>query len=84
MHHQPHRAERIHFGATVYLADEAGQTLCYRIVGADEIDPERGYISVDSPMARALLGRERGDRVRVDRPDGVSEFEVQKVSYEGT
>ena len=84
VHHQPHREARIHFGATVQLADEAGRVLRYRIVGADEIDPERGYISVDSPMARALLGREAGDRVRVERPDGETEFEVQKFSYNGT
>jgi transcription elongation factor GreB len=82
VHHQPHRESRIHFGATVQLVDDRDRLLTYRIVGADEIDSARGYISVDSPVARALLGHQVGDRVRVERPDDVLEYEIIKISYD--
>jgi len=82
VHHKPQRLDRIHFGATVSLQDEDGVITRYRIVGADEIDPVKGYISVDSPMSRSLLGRLVDDSVKVELPDGSSEFLVLEIKYE--
>lgn len=72
---------RIYFGAEVELADEQGDELRYRIVGADEAEQARGLISVDAPVARALLGRSVGDVVRVQLPGRETEFEVLAVCY---
>ncbi len=73
---------RVAFGAWVRLEDEAGEELEYRIVGADEFDPKIGWISVDSPVARALLGRRDGDEVTVHRPKGAATYTVIGVRYE--
>lgn len=72
---------KIFFGAWVELADDDGKTYRYRIVGADESDAERGYISMESPVARALLGKRVGDEVTVMRPKGEFTFEVRAVDY---
>ena len=82
VHHRPQRLDRIHFGATVSLQDEGGVITRYRIVGADEIDPVKGYISIDSPMSRSLLGRLVDDSVKVELPDGSAEFLVLEIKYE--
>ena len=73
---------RIAFGAWVKLEDEEGEELEYRIVGADEFDPKIGWISVDSPVARALLGKRDGDEVMVQRPKGTAIYTVIGVRYE--
>lgn len=57
---------RVRFGAWVRLEDPVGAIGCYRLVGADEIDPARGWISIDSPLARALLGRRCGEAVTLE------------------
>ena len=72
---------KIFFGAWVRLESEAGDELILRIVGPDEFDADRGFISMDSPMARALLKREEGDEVVVQRPKGKARYEVVEVSY---
>jgi transcription elongation factor GreB len=77
----PARQDRVFFGAFVTLEDESGTVFRYRIVGADEIDSSKGYISVDSPMARALLGKGCDDDVSVQRPDGVAEFLIVDIGY---
>src|SRR5262245_19074884 len=64
----PERADRVYFGAWVALEGEDGEKLEFRIVGADEFDPAQRFISVESPMARAVLGRQVGDEVVVVRP----------------
>lgn len=69
----------VHFGCWVDLEDEDGERHRYRIVGADETDIERGYISSDSPMAIALLGRELDDEVLVKRPKGDAYFTIAEV-----
>ncbi len=74
--------DRVFFGAWVELEDEAGDTACYRIVGADEFDPKRNWISVDSPMARALLGKALDEEVRVRTPGGRRTLLVVSVRYE--
>jgi len=80
---KPTDQSRVFFGAWVELEDmDSGQLECYRLVGADEIDIDRGWISVDSPMAKALLKKQEGDEVIVSRPKGEACFEVSRVSYE--
>ncbi|MGM0675957.1 transcription elongation factor GreB [Ectothiorhodospira marina] len=74
---------RVFFGAWVTLADASGREVVYRIVGADEFDPERGWISLDSPVARALLGKHLDDEVEVETPGGVVRYEVVDVAYRG-
>ena len=71
---------RIYFGSWVTLEDEQGEITRYRIVGPDETDAERGWISVDSPMAKALLKKEEGDDVFVRRPRGDKTFTILEVS----
>lgn len=79
--HKPPRRDRVFFGASVTLEDEAGETRHYRIVGADEIVAARGWISVDSPMARALLGRQIDDAVTVELPEGRVELVILEIMY---
>lgn len=77
----PEGSTKIFFGAYVELEDDDGKAACYRIVGADETDAERGYISIESPVARALLGKNMGDEVTVRRPKGEVTFQVLSVRY---
>ena len=72
---------KVYFGAYVRLESEHGEALLIRIVGPDEFDAKRGFISMDSPMAKAILRREEGDEVMVTRPRGVTRFEIVEVSY---
>lgn len=78
---KPRSDGKVYFGAWVEVSGEAGDTRRYRIVGADETDAKAGQISVDSPVARALLGKAEGDVVRVMLPGGVQELEVVAVRY---
>ncbi len=72
---------KVGFGAWVVLEDEDGNEATYRIVGADEFDPDAGLISVQSPMGTALMGKEEGDEIEVRRPKGVGYFTIMKVQY---
>jgi transcription elongation factor GreB len=72
---------RVFFGAWVRLEDAEGNACEYRIVGPDEFDPGKGYISMDSPMARALMRKCEGDEVVVRRPKGDAVFTVTGVQY---
>ncbi|MBL7032199.1 MAG: transcription elongation factor GreB [Nitrospira sp.] len=78
---KPADTSKVFFGAWVELEDEDGNTFEYRIVGPDEIDPEKNYISIDSPMAKALLGKREDDEVEVRKPNGTSEFIIISVRY---
>jgi len=70
------------FGATVDLEDlGAGGRVLYQIVGEDEADLKAGKISISSPIARALIGKEEGDTAEVMAPGGVKRYEVMAVSY---
>ncbi len=71
----------IFFGAWVTLENEQTQEAVYRIVGADEFDPAKGWISMDSPMATALLKKTLDDEVRVDTPNGACIYIVTGVTY---
>lgn len=74
---------KVVFGATVLLADEdSGDESTYQIVGEDEADIKAGRISVNSPMARALIGKRAGDVAVVKTPAGERQFEIVKVRYE--
>jgi transcription elongation factor GreB len=77
----PDDRERIFFGAWVLLADDDGGERELRIVGPDELDPARGYLSMDSPLARALMGRRLDDEVRIDAPGGVRIWTVIGIRY---
>jgi transcription elongation factor GreA len=75
-------AEKIVFGATVTLIDlSSGSEVEYQIVGVDESDIKQGRVSITSPIARALIGKEEGDTVVVRAPSGEREYEVQEVRY---
>jgi len=77
----PGKQDSIYFGAWVTLEAESGVEVEYRIVGADETDAPRGFISVDSPMARGLLGRSVDDEVEVELPDSKQKFVVVGIRY---
>jgi transcription elongation factor GreB len=77
----PKERERVFFGAWVTVENEAGEESAYRIVGADEIDTGQGWISVDSPMARALLRRAIDDEVTVETPGGAARWLIVDVRY---
>ncbi len=79
---KPDEQSRVFFGAWVRLEEENGDVSELRIVGADEFDTEKGWISLNSPMARSLLGKHEGDDIVVDRPMGRVEMNILEVSYE--
>ncbi len=79
---KPDDYARIYFGAWVELEDDAGKLVTFRIVGPDEFDLQRGQISMNSPLARALLSKVEGDEVCVALPAGEATFLITKVSYE--
>lgn len=74
--------DRVVFGATVDLEDQDdGSKLAYQIVGEDEADIRRGLISITSPIARALVGKSRGDVIEVTAPAGIRTYEIMAVRY---
>lgn len=77
----PDQPGRVFFGARIELADGAGETRRHRIVGPDEAGEAPGYISVDSPLARALLGKLEGEVLSLRLPGGETELEIVSVSY---
>ena len=77
----PDDTSKIYFGAWVEVEDTDGNVRRYRIVGADETDPEKNYISVDSPMAKALLRKAEGDKFVVNRPNGTAAFVIISIHY---
>ena len=78
----PQDTEKIFFGAWVRLQPDNDDLMTLRIVGEDEFDLAKGWISLNSPVARALLGKRVGDDVVIDRPAGKIFAEVLDVSYE--
>jgi transcription elongation factor GreB len=77
----PKDPKRVFFGAWVTVEDDAGGAHEYRIVGPDEFDIDQGLISIDSPMARGLLGKREGDEVTVRRPKGDALYTIVGVRY---
>jgi transcription elongation factor GreB len=78
----PSDRRRVFFGAWVTLEDEDGAESCYRIVGPDEFDASKGYISMDSPLGRALLRKAIDDEVTVETPAGAKTYVITAVRYE--
>lgn len=73
---------KVVFGATVDLADEeTGDEVTYQLVGDDEADIKAGLISINSPVARALIGKEEGDVADVQTPGGLKSFEIVEIKY---
>jgi transcription elongation factor GreB len=77
----PSDPSRVFFGAWVTLEDESGAEHEYRIVGPDEFDAAPGYISMDSPLGRALLRKTIDDEVRVEVPGGTKTYFVVAIRY---
>ena len=77
----PDDTSKVFFGAWVEIEDAEGNLSRYRIVGPDEFDPARGFISIDSPMAKALLRKTEGDEVVVSRPGSPAAFVVTSIHY---
>lgn len=78
----PADRSRVFFGAWVTVEDEEGKEARYRIVGPDEFDLKRGLLSMDSPLARALLGKRVDDDIIVQSPSGPRELYIVSVSYD--
>ena len=75
-------AEFVRFGATVTVRESDGGEAIYRIVGVDEIDLDRGWVSWQSPIAKALLSSRRGERIRFKFPSGEETLEILNIQYE--
>jgi transcription elongation factor GreB len=78
----PKDLSRIFFGAWVELAASDGRRRTCRLVGPDEIDAQRGFVSIDSPLARAILGKRVAECVWAKLPSGEVEYEVVRIWYE--
>ncbi len=78
----PDDQRKVYFGAWVRLEDGTGKQSVFRIVGPDEFDPSLGYISMDSPMGRALIGKSLDDEFTLRLPEGEAEYVITEVSYE--
>jgi transcription elongation factor GreA len=77
----PRDGNRITFGSTVLLRNADGRDVRYQIVGSDEADPASGRISILSPIARTLIGKEVGDEVKAQAPGGAKTFEILAVNF---
>ena len=75
-------ADMVHFGATVTVCENDGPETRYRIVGVDETDLDRHWVSWLSPLARALMNAQRGQRVTLKAPRGPKELEIVQITYE--
>ncbi|AMB88056.1 transcription elongation factor GreB [Pseudomonas agarici] len=82
--YSPEQEGKVFFGAWVEVENDDGEIKKFRIVGYDEIYGRNDYISIDSPMARALLKKERGDEVVVQTPNGAATWYVSSVTYENS
>src|SRR5262252_5648595 len=80
----PTSGDRITFGSTVLLEDETGKEIRYQIVGSDEADPAKGRISIMSPLARTLIGKNVGDRVTAQLPAGKKSFDIVQANFPWT
>jgi len=78
----PDDTSRVYFGAWVRIEDTEGQKTEFRVVGPDEIDPARRYVSMDSPLARALMRRRSNEEFTVEVPGGKRTYVVTEIRYE--
>ena len=81
VNHLPTNQQQVFFSAWVTLENEQGEEKVYRIVGPDELDPKKGWISMDSPVAKALMKKLIDDEVKVETPNGSEMFHINDVQY---
>jgi len=79
----PTDTSKVYFGAWVELYRDDGATVRYRLVGPDEIDPTKHYISIDSVLGKALLGKHLDDELSIETPSGEHRYEIVSVDYAG-
>lgn len=79
--YHPQQEGKVFFGAYVELEDDDSQIMRCRIVGKDELDPKKNFITVNSPVSKALIGKEVGDEVVVITPAGVKLWYINKIQY---
>ena len=77
----PTNQSKVYFGAWVVLLDEQEQILNIRLVGPDEIDPSRNYISIDSPLGKAIMGKQLDDEIKFQSPSGIKHYCIEKIEY---
>jgi len=77
----PEQRDKVFFGAWVTIEDEDGKEQTFRLVGADEFDLNKGYLSINSPMARALIGKHLDDEVSVRTPEGFKSVLITAIHY---
>ncbi|NRA54320.1 MAG: transcription elongation factor GreB [Gammaproteobacteria bacterium] len=82
VHYAPSQEGKVYFGAYVEIEDEQEQAVTYRIVGPDEIDVANQHITIDSPVARALIGKEVDDEVVVKTPSGDKLWYINAIRYD--
>lgn len=82
VHYAPSQEGKVYFGAYVELEDEQGQPAKYRIVGPDEIDVANNHITIDSPVARALIGKSVDDEAVVKTPNGDKIWYINAITYQ--
>jgi transcription elongation factor GreB len=75
-------ADRVQFGATVEIEDEEGESRIISVVGIDEINTDKGFLSWRSPIGSALIGKMVGDTIEVQTPKGLSSFEIIEIIYQ--
>ncbi|MCU4675076.1 transcription elongation factor GreB [Catenovulum sp. 2E275] len=80
--YNPQQAGKVYFGAWVEIENDDGKTLKFRIVGPDEIYGRKDYSSIDSPMSRALLGKQIDDEAIVQTPEGKKVWYINAISYD--
>jgi transcription elongation factor GreB len=77
----PTNQNKIYFGAVVTLEDQDANAHKYKSVGPDELDPQKGHISIDAPLGRALLGKEVDSEIEIDSPQGHKVYYVLGIEY---
>lgn len=77
----PTKQDKVYFGAWVELMDEQEQGLNIRLVGPDEIDPNKNYISIDSPLGKAIMGKSLDDEFEFQSPSGLKHYCIEKIEY---
>lgn len=79
----PRQEGRVYFGAWVKLQDENGGIKVFRLVGPDEFNPPKKWISINSPVAKELLGKQIDDEVTVNTPNGIITYWILEINYQG-
>lgn len=79
----PRQEGKVYFGAWVKLQDENGAIKIFRLVGPDEFNPTKKWISINSPVARELLGKYIDDEVTVNTPNGIITYWILEINYQG-